>query len=291
MLDPLVPELSKSGQYTVPMTCPKRLSSPDNPRVKALVKLRRQRQRRDTGLFIAEGKRELSRALAGGLCAREVFVCPDFWTGDEDPIGTIPNLGDATSTSGLFELTPVLFRKAAYRQHPEGILAVFEQPQWSLEELSLARNGLFLVAVGISKPGNLGAMVRSAAAAGATAVLSTDTVVDPFNPNAIRASTGAVFTFPVIGATTERIQRYLVQRDVNLIMADPKADRPYTELDLTGPVALVVGAEDTGLGDSWLGAARGVHVTIPMTGRAVDSLNASTASAVLLFEAVRQRRK
>lgn len=291
LIPPPHPEPFQSERYTAPMTSPKRLSSADNPRVKALVKLRQQRHRRRTGLFIAEGTRELSRALAGGLSVRDVFVCPELWTGDEDPIRSIPGLGNAANISSLLELTPMLFRKAAYRQHPEGILAVFKQPQWCLEELSLAGNGLFLVAVGISKPGNLGAMVRSAVAAGATAMLSTDTVVDAFNPNAIRASTGAVFTFPVIGATTERIQQYLAQRKVNVIMADPNADRPYTDVDLTGPVALVIGAEDLGLGDRWRGAARGVNVTIPMLGQAVDSLNASIASAVLLFEAVRQRRK
>ena len=268
------------------------LTSSDNPRVKAVVRLREQRERRKTGLFIAEGSREVERALAAGLKAVEVFWCP-----------AMVELPAAVRGSGaaLTEITEPLAAKMSYCENPQGLVAVFHQPAWTLDDLFPAqvsglrsRDPLFLIAVGTQKPGNLGAMVRSAAAAGVAGVIVADGVVDAFNPNAIRASTGAVFGLPVVGGTTGDVLAALGRAGVRLFAAAPESagvDASYLNADLTGAVALAIGAEDEGLNEEWMTAARrnGGCVTIPMHGKLVDSLNASVAAGALLFEALRQR--
>ena len=240
------------------------ITSVDNPRVKDVVRLRRSRERRRSGLFVAEGVREVERARDAGLTIVATYVAPDLveW----------PHGGEDVSERVL--------RKMAYRAEPEGVLAVVEAPR-----RELPRDGtLYLVAVGIEKPGNLGAMARAADAAGADALLVADAEADPWNPNAIRASTGAVFTLPVVEATIDDVRTL----DARLVAAVVGATIAYTDADLTRPTAIAVGAEDEGLDERWRAAADAT-VALPVLGRAVDSLNASTAAAVLLYEAVRQR--
>jgi len=232
--------------------------------VKDVVRLRRSRERRRSGLFVAEGVREVERARAAGLTIAATYVAPELveW----------PHGGE--------EVSERVLRKMAYRADPEGVLAVVEVPH-----RELPRDGtLYLVAVGIEKPGNLGAMARSADAAGADALLVADAEADPWNPNAIRASTGAVFTLPVVEATLDDVRAL----DAQLVAAVVGAATAYTDADLERPSAIAVGAEDAGLDAAWRAAAD-VTVALPVLGRAVDSLNASTAAAVLLYEAVRQR--
>jgi TrmH family RNA methyltransferase len=284
------------------------LTSLDNPRVKAVVRLREHRERRKTGLFVAEGTREISRALGAGLRAREVFV---FW-GDAKPqaAGEVAALVEQASLRAVAVtgVTEPLLRKMAYCENPEPILAVFEQRAWTLAEVfspspggegkehtpaakQPANPGLWLVAVGMEKPGNLGAMARSIEAVGGAGLLVADGVVDPFNPNAIRASTGAVFSLPIVGGTSGEVIAALRREKIRIFAAAVGADTPYTAADLAGPAALVIGAEDKGLPEIWLAAARqsGAAISIPMRGRVVDSLNASVSAAILLFEALRQR--
>jgi TrmH family RNA methyltransferase len=273
------------------LPAPMRITSARNPRIAAVVALSEQRERRRTGLFVAEGRRALTRALAAGLKLRELYLCPTL--GPAVASG-LPPVGDAA----VFEVTDTLLRKMAYQENPEGVLGVFEQAGRTLASFGPAKDRghsagaadaeLFLVAVGLAKPGNLGAMARTAEAAGATGLLVADGVVDVYNPNAIRASTGAVFTLPVAAASSEVVRRFLRERGVRIIAAAPGAADPYDRVDLTAPVALVIGAEDAGLDEAWLQA--GQNVRIPMHAAAVDSLNAGVAGAVLLFEAVRQRR-
>lgn len=242
------------------------ITSIDNPRVKEVVRLRRSAQRRRTGLFVAEGRREVERAVAAGLAVRAVYAAPeliDDWRGD-----------------GATEVSAKVLAHMSYRADPEGLLAVVEAPKRERP----APGTLFLVAVGIEKPGNLGAMARTADAAGADALLVADAQVDPWNPNAIRASTGAVFTLPIVETTRAELAAMPLQK----VAATVGARTPHTAPDLTQPTAILIGAEDAGLPEEWRAVAD-VEVGIPMHGTSTDSLNASAAAAVLLFEAVRQR--
>jgi TrmH family RNA methyltransferase len=241
------------------------ITSVDNPRVKEVLRLRRSRERRASGLLVAEGRREVERALGAGLVVRSAYVAPEL-------IDDWPHPAEAVSARVL--------AKMSYRDEPEGVLAVFEAPRRELPPDAT----LVLVAVGIEKPGNLGAMARTADAAGADALLVAGAPSDPWNPNAIRSSTGAVFTLPVVDVTLADVQALPLQR----VAAVVDAPTDYSAADLTAPTAIVVGAEDTGLDATWRAVAD-AQVAVPMRGRTADSLNAATAAAVLLYEAVRQR--
>lgn len=242
------------------------ITSADNSRVKEVLRLRKARERRRDGLLIAEGVREVERALAAGLVPRAIYVAPELLPAWRRP--------DAEEVSAR------VLTKMAYRADPEGLLGIFEAPRPTLPE----RATLVLVAVDIEKPGNLGAMARTADAAGADALLVAGPSFDPWNPNAIRASTGAVFTLPIV-ATSRADVAHLPLVKVAAVLAATKA---HTEVDYTNPTAFLIGAEAAGLDDTWRELADD-EVSIPMRGTAADSLNASTAAAVLLFEAVRQR--
>lgn len=268
------------------------ITSAANPRIKAAMKLRRSRDRRGSGLFIAEGHREVSRAITAGLELIEAYLCEDL----------INDTEAANSLSGIAAETPVfsvpesLMKMLAYRDKPEGVLAVVRQPVWSANDLRAAIEEppappLLLVAVGTQKPGNLGAMVRTAEAAGCVAVIAAGAPVDIFNPNAIRASTCAVYTLPVINMSDDDALAHLRDMNIQIAATTPAEDTShYTDADLTDPLAVVIGPEDMGLGDAWLDAAD-IKIAIPTLGRTVDSLNAANAAAVVLFEAVRQRTK
>jgi RNA methyltransferase, TrmH family len=239
------------------------ITSVDNPRVKDVLRLRNGRERRRAGLFVAEGPREVERARAAGLNVVATYFAPELiaWPDGEEVSGRV-------------------LAKMAYRTEPEGVLAVVEQPTRAIPENAT----LILVAVGIEKPGNLGALARTAAAAGADGLLVAEAQPDPWNPNAIRASTGAVFTLPIVAATLDEVRRL----PARLVATAPAAGRAYTDADLSPPVTIAVGAEDEGLPPSWLAAAD-LTVTIPLAESATDSLNAAVAAAVVLFEARRQR--
>ncbi len=291
------------------MVEPARITSVQNPRIKAVVRLvREHRERRATGRFVAEGARQIARALAAGLPLRELYECPALPSAGAE----IPWPQEADFA--YFEVNAAVMGKMAYRQNPERLLAVFDQPSWPPElppEVSLgslrdagrtgpdpsprvpgeAKSELWLVAVGLTKPGNLGAMARTAAAAGATGLIVADGVVDPFNPNAIHASTGAVFTLPILAGSSAQVIASLKARGATPVALVVGATRPYHQVDLTRPIALIIGAEDTGLDEAWRQAAQahGHCVSIPMAPSCVDSLNASNAAAIVLFEAVRQR--
>ncbi|HEX7009016.1 MAG TPA: TrmH family RNA methyltransferase [Phycisphaeraceae bacterium] len=270
-----------------------RITSTSNARVKQVVRLLREhRHRRATGLFIAEGWRQVSRA-AQTLPLRQLWSCPSLWSSRPDAAEIQAFLQDLPSAVERFEVPDAIMRKMAYLREPEGLLAVVEQPRWSLEQLpAVSDQTLYLVAAGIEKPGNLGAMARTAYAAGCQALLTAGAPVDAFNPNAIRASTCAVFCLPVIAAPEHEVLDDLTARGVRIVAATPQAAVPYTDAGLTGPLALAVGAEDRGLSQPWLEAADrtgGQRVVIPMRPGVVDSLNASVAAAILLFESRRQR--
>jgi len=246
------------------------ITSIENPRVKEVLRLRRSAQRRRTGLFVAEGRREVERAAGSGLVVRAVYVAPEL----------IGDWGDDATHVSATEVSAKVLAHMSYRADPEGVLAVVEAPRCAVPDDPT----LLLVAVGIEKPGNLGAMARTADAAGADALLVGDARADPWNPNAIRASTGAVFTLPIVEITREELADLPVQK----VAATLGAATAHAAANLTKPTAIMIGAEDAGLPEDWRALAD-VEVEIPMRGRTADSLNAGAAAAILLFEAVRQR--
>jgi RNA methyltransferase, TrmH family len=242
------------------------ITSVDNPRVKDVLRLRRSRERRSSGLFVVEGLREVERARSAGLRFRATY-----WS---------PELLPAPAHLDGDEVSARVLRHMTYRSEPEGVVAVVEAPSHTMP----ADASLVLVAVGVEKPGNLGAMARSAEAAGADALLVAEGAFDPWNPNAIRASTGAVFSLPIVASSLDELRVLPLRRVAAVVGAQTR----YTDADLRAATAVIVGAEAQGLDERWQAAADET-VSIPLRGTTVDSLNASAAAALLLFEALRQR--
>jgi len=264
------------------------ISSLQNPRVKTAARLRERRDRDRTGQFLIEGYRELRRAVENRYPIESVFYCRDWFQGENEA-----ELIEQCRQTGarLFETTSNVFRKLAYRDRPEGLLAVAPQRRRTLDSLPVPSAGgppLYLVAESIEKPGNLGTILRSADAAGVTAVLVCDPRTDLFNPNTVRASIGAVFSVPVIECTSAEALGHFARTGVLVLAATPHAEKLYTDVDMRGPLAFTVGSEQYGLSSIWVDAAT-VAVRIPMFGQA-DSLNVAASAIVLLYEAVRQRR-
>ena len=254
------------------------ITSAQNPKIKNLLLLQeKSKARREQGLFVVEGRRELEHALEAGFTARTVFVCPEI-AGDS----AIPGL-----TGNLVEIPETLYRKVAYRESTEGIIAEMECRERRLEDLPLGENPLVVVLESVEKPGNLGAVLRSADAARADAVIVCDPLTDLWNPNLIRASLGGIFTVPTVCASSAETIGWLQAHGIRILTAQLQDSSWYYDTDMTGGTALVMGTESTGLTDIWRRAAD-AHIRIPMLGR-LDSLNVSVSAAILLFEAVRQR--
>jgi TrmH family RNA methyltransferase len=249
------------------------ITSPGNERVKSLVRLRDRRGREQTGLFTVEGERLYSRAVQSGLTPVVTYVSDDGFE----------TIGD------LVTVEPSVLDKASYRKRSQGLIGVFPHFETGLDHVELSADPLVLVVEGIEKPGNLGAMMRTAAAAGADALVTVGGTVDPFNPNVVRSSTGALFTLPLGVSSWDETAPWLESHRIGVVGASPDADVPVWDADLSGAVAIVIGAEDAGLSGQATAIAREL-VVVPQTNRGVDSLNASVAAAVALFEAVRQRR-
>lgn len=278
---------------------PERITSLQNPRVKQLVKLRDRRPRDEAGLFLIEGYREVKRALEAGVKPRELYAGPDWFLGENEAA-----LIDAAQHAGvlLFELSKEAFAKVSYRDRPDGILAV--APQWrrALADLdgTLGRGlpptvgrgagpaePLLLVVEAIEKPGNLGTILRSADAAGVNAVIVCDPITDIFNPNVVRSSTGVLFSMPVVVTSNAEVRTWLRGGGIRVVATTPAAKTLYTDADLRGPLAIVMGSEQYGLSEFWLKESD-LLVRIPMAGQA-DSLNVAMAAIITVFEAVRQR--
>ena len=281
------------------------ITSAQNPKIKNLLLLQeKSRERKEQGLFVVEGRRELEHCIEAGYTVHTVFYCPEI--ADIDLVDSPTRRGKNFSSpkkveENLFSLTPLagranlnlveipasLYRKVAYRDSTEGIIAEVEAREHGLSSLELPENPLIVVLEAVEKPGNLGAVLRSADAAGASAVIICDPLTDLYNPNLIRASIGAVFTVPVASASSAEVIAWLKERGIAILTAQLQDSLPYYGTDMTGPVAIVMGTESTGLTQPWREAATS-HIRIPMLGR-LDSLNVSVSAALLLFEAVRQR--
>lgn len=264
------------------MTIP--ITSPRNPRIQELVSLRNRSARDRSGQTRIEGFFEIDFALGAGAEPTALYYCPEL-VRPEQAATLLPT---ARARFGdVFELSRPVFEKAAYREGADGWLATIRMPRARLHALRLPDNPLLLVCEAVEKPGNLGAMLRTADAVGVAAVIATNSVTDIGNPNVIRASKGTVFTVPCVETTTPEAIAWLQQRGLGIVVTTPHTTTMMTAADLTGPTAIVMGAEDTGVTAAWLDAAT-TPVRIPMYGQ-IDSLNVSTAAAVLLYEAVRQR--
>ena len=246
--------------------------------------MEKNRERRKRGLFVAEGRREVSLALAAGYKPGALLVCPEIY--QEDPAYPI-NFNDI-GTGKVFYINAAVYNKLAYRNNVEGMLLSGEAREHSLRNLKTPANPLILVVEKVEKPGNLGAILRTCDAAGADAVIVCDPATDIYNPNTIRSSLGCIFTSKLAtGATTDVLQ-WMNDQGIRAFAASPDASEPYYQEDLTGPTALVFGAESEGLSPAMMQATQ-KHLSIPMAGK-IDSLNVSASVAILLFEAVRQRR-
>lgn len=253
------------------------ITSLQNPRVKQIVKLRDdKKQRQRDGLMLVEGYDEISLALEAGHQPRTLLTAPE--------LARRPMRDTAAET---FTVSTAVFEKMSYRENPDGWLALFPIPRLSLDNLKLRESPLVLVAESVEKPGNLGAILRTADAAHVDAVLVCDPRVDAFSPNVVRASRGAIFTVPVVELQNEMALTWLRGRGIRILAATPSAEAEYTRQDLRVPLAVAVGTEDEGLSDFWMSQAD-LKVKIPMMGK-VNSLNVSIATALIVYEAVRQR--
>ena len=260
------------------------ISSAQNDAVKHLVKLRDRRHRDREQLTLLEGYRELTRAREYGMELVECFFSPEHFLG----VNEYPLLRQLSAAGiPVRQLAPQLLEKVSYRDRPEGLLAIARMRRHTLDDLPVDPNGLYLVAETVEKPGNLGSMLRSADAVNATGVIICEKGTDIYNPNVIRASTGALFSVPLAEATNAEAKAWLDQHHIRTLAATPHTDLCYTDVDLTVGVAIIVGAEQTGLTDFWMNGAD-LKVVIPMLGK-IDSLNVATATTLLLYEASRQR--
>jgi TrmH family RNA methyltransferase len=261
------------------------ITSLQNPRVKNLVKLRDRGPRDEQGVFLVEGYRAITRALERGVRPRELYFCRDWFLGEnEDTVIAAARAAGAE----IVELGRIAFAKTTYRDRPEGLLAVVDQWRKAPADLPLREPAFLLVVEAIEKPGNLGTILRCADAAGVDGVIVCEPVTDLFNPNVVRSSTGVLFAVPVALATTGEAIAFLRSRGIRIVATTPAAATDYSLADLRGPIALVMGSEQFGLGPAWLDASD-QQVRIPMAGQA-DSLNVAMATIVTVFEAVRQRR-
>jgi TrmH family RNA methyltransferase len=264
---------------------PEFIQSRQNPRVQNLARLRERAGREAQGRFLVEGLRELERALLRPGTIEDIYFCPDHFRGEEANA-----LLDRAAAAGIpvCHLAALAFEKVSLREGPDGLLGVARAWKSTLEELKLSANPLLLLLEHVEKPGNLGALLRSADAAGVDAVIVCDPVTDLFNPNVVRNSQGTLFSLPVVVAESAAALAFLRQRNIAIVATTPDSKHDYWEIDLRGPVALALGGEKNGLTTFWIEAADH-RARIPMAGLA-DSLNVAAAAAIALYEAVRQRR-
>jgi TrmH family RNA methyltransferase len=254
------------------------ITSAQNPQIKEILRLQKPRERKEEGVIMVEGYQEILMAIGAGFEIEKLFFCQDL-AGKK----RIEKIED----NKIISVVPLVFKKIAYRENPDGFLAIAKSKILELEEIKLSKNPLVIVLESVEKPGNLGAILRSADAAGADAVIISDQRTDIYNPNVIRASLGTVFTNQVSVSSAKEIQKWLGKNKIKSFATTPEADKFYTEVNYKTGIAIVMGEEHKGLSAEWLEKAD-EKIKIPMVGK-IDSLNVSVSTAIILFEAVRQR--
>ncbi|TDD96202.1 TrmH family RNA methyltransferase [Flavobacterium cellulosilyticum] len=258
----------------------KQITSIQNPFIKSLVLLQEKaKARKQSGTFLIEGKREIEIAIKGGYQIETILFLPEFISENE--------IQSFVKNADLIEISKDVYQKLAYRDTTEGILAVAKTKSLELSDLKLSQNPLILIAEAPEKPGNIGALLRTADAANLDAVIIANPKSDLYNPNIVRSSVGCLFTRQIATGTTAEIIAFLKERKINIYCATLQNSTSYHTQDYTNPTALVVGTEATGLTEDWRNAAT-QNIIIPMQGE-IDSMNVSVAAAILIFEAKRQR--
>jgi len=254
------------------------ISSTSNPRIKALLKLEDSRYRRSSGLFFVEGRREVSFAQSAGYLPSVFFYCPDIF----------PDFH--SEQASVFRVSKQVYEKIAYRGGTEGIIGVFQSREHALPQVSDCRDGVYLVLESVEKPGNLGAILRTADAAGVNGVILTESHTDIYNPNTIRSSVGAFFTVPLYVCDSLQLKEWLLQTACELLVLSPEAETSLYSHKVSKCVALLYGTESTGVSEQWKSFSGGCCVSLPMRG-SIDSLNVSNSVAISVFEVLRQQGK
>lgn len=255
-----------------------KITSLQNPKIKELVALRKAGTRKNGNLIIVEGSKEIGMAIRSGFGLVELYICPDIIKRSSE---------FAALTDKTVELSSLAFQKVSLREHPDGYLGLFKPKQYNFSDIKSPQQPLIIVLEAIEKPGNLGAILRTAEAADVSGVIVCDQQTDIYNPNVIRASLGAIFTVPTIVTTNEKALGYLKKNKIKTFAAIVDAKKYYTDINWTSSAAVIIGTEHDGLSDFWVKNAD-ASIKIPMYGL-IDSLNASVSAAITVYEAVRQR--
>ena len=263
------------------------ITSAQNPKIKEVVALmEKSRERRNQKLFVVEGVRELLHCIEADYEVHAIFVCTDILT--RESYEEVMKAAEASSPRCVcYSISKALYEKTAYRSGTEGVVAELRCKSHRLEDLAVKENPVVVVLESVEKPGNLGAVLRSADAAGVDAVIICDPLTDMYNPNLIRSSIGGIFTVQTAAASSEEAIRWLKDSGIKIYTAQLQDSEWYYDIDMKGGTAIVMGTEATGLTDIWRKAAD-AHIKIPMLGK-LDSLNVSVSAAILMYEAVRQR--
>lgn len=263
----------------------KEIKSLQNANIKSVIALREKRHRQETGLMIVEGRREILRAWEAGLHVKAIYGSKTFFLrGSADDLFVKAKQG----VRNIFEVEDSVFQKICFGHRNEGFLAVCYQPLKTWKDLNFSQTSLIVVLVGVEKPGNIGAILRTCDAAGVNAVVICDAATDLYNPNVVRASLGAIFSLCVIESPSDQVFTFFQEKKIKICATSLKANTEYADVDLRGPLAIAFGSEEEGLGQCWHENAD-ILLRVPMRGR-VDSLNVSATAAIVLYEAIRQRK-
>ncbi len=258
------------------------ITSLQNPAIKNIVKLSKSNERKEKQLFVIEGARELSLALQSNYRVEAVYVCREMFEKTK-----YPDVLNSIDEKNIFDISPHVFEKVAYRENSDGVVALAKPKSHSLNDLKLSSNPFVIILESVEKPGNLGAILRTADAAAVDAAIVCDPQTDLYNPNVVRSSVGGIFTVPTAVCTSSEAVQFLEDKGIISYSAELQAAEFYQDIDFTKPSAIVMGTEADGLTDYWLKNAK-KRIKIPMRGK-IDSLNVSVSTAVLTFEAMRQR--